>query len=160
MPDVAGALSQIGVARGWVLRGGDGLDEVTTACATRVAEVRQGHPNQLLTISPRDFGLDERPTAAARAASVEDNAAMVRAVLSGQRPRRGARPGGAERRGRSACAHRRWIARLRRPCAARPRRRRGPGKTGSVDSDVAGGAVRRTRHKAQRRAQLPEGAAS
>ena len=89
MPDVAGALSQIGVARGWVLRGGDGLDEVTTACATRVAEVRQGHPNQLLTISPRDFGLDERPTTAARAASVEDNAAMVRGVLSGQAPRRG-----------------------------------------------------------------------
>ncbi len=85
MPDVAGALSRIGVARAWVLRGGDGLDEITTACATSVLEVRPGHPNQLLTISPRDFGLDERPTAAARAAGVEDNAAMVRAVLSGQR---------------------------------------------------------------------------
>lgn len=85
MPDVAGALSQLGVAHGWVLRGGDGLDEITTACSTRVLEVRQGHSIQLQTISPRDFGLDERPTAAARAASVEDNAAMVRGVLSGQR---------------------------------------------------------------------------
>lgn len=85
MSDVAGALSQLGVARAWVLRGGDGLDEITTACATRVLEVRQGHSNQLLTISPRDFGLDECPTDAARAASVEDNAAIVRAVLSGAR---------------------------------------------------------------------------
>jgi len=85
MPDVAGALSQIGVAHAWVLRGGDGLDEITTACATRVLEVSQGHSIHVQTVSPRDFGLDERPTAAARAASVEDNAATVRGVLSGAR---------------------------------------------------------------------------
>ncbi len=85
MPDVAGALSQIGVSHAWVLRGGDGLDEITTACATRVLEVRQDHSVQLQTISPRDFGFDERPTTAARAASVEDNAATVRGVLSGAR---------------------------------------------------------------------------
>ena len=85
MSDVAGALSQIGVARAWVLRGGDGLDEITTAGATRVLEVRAGQFNQVLTVSPRDFGIAESPTAAARASSVEENAAIVRAVLSGQR---------------------------------------------------------------------------
>ena len=40
MADVAGALARIGVPRAWVLRGGDGLDEITTAGATRVLEVR------------------------------------------------------------------------------------------------------------------------
>jgi anthranilate phosphoribosyltransferase len=85
MSDVAGALGLIGVSSAWVLRGGDGLDEVTTASATRVIEVREGHSNQQLTISPRDFGVAESPTAAARAIGVEDNAAMVRAVLSGHR---------------------------------------------------------------------------
>lgn len=85
MSDVAGALSLIGVARAWVLRGGDGLDEITTASTTRVLEVREGSHNELLSVSPPDFGLTTRPTEAARAGSVEENAAMVRAVLSGER---------------------------------------------------------------------------
>jgi anthranilate phosphoribosyltransferase len=85
MSDVAGALGLIGVSRAWVLRGGDGLDEITTARSTRVLEVREGQSNLLLTVSPRDFGIAECPTEAARAGSVEDNAAMVRAVLSGKR---------------------------------------------------------------------------
>jgi anthranilate phosphoribosyltransferase len=85
MADVAGALSLIGVSRAWVLRGGDGLDEITTACATRVLEVREGQHNELLSISPQDFGIAQRPTNAARAGGAEENAATVRAVLSGQR---------------------------------------------------------------------------
>jgi anthranilate phosphoribosyltransferase len=84
MANVAGALARIGVTRAWVLRGGDGLDEVTTACATRVLEVRDGSYTEL-TISPQDFGLTMRPTDAARTGSAEDNAATVRAVLSGER---------------------------------------------------------------------------
>jgi anthranilate phosphoribosyltransferase len=84
MAVVAGALAQIGVSRAWVLRGGDGLDEFTTASATRVLEVQDGKYNEL-TFSPRDFGLSERPTDAARAGSVDENAAAIRAVLSGER---------------------------------------------------------------------------
>ena len=83
MPNVAGALARIGVSRAWVLRGGDGLDEITTACATRVLEVRDGRYTEF-TVSPRDFGIAERPTDAARTGSAEENAATVRAVLSGE----------------------------------------------------------------------------
>lgn len=85
MEDVAGALGLLGVERAWVLRGGDGLDEITTAGATRVLEVREGGAIQPLTLSPQDFGVAECPIEAARAGSVEENAATVRAVLSGQR---------------------------------------------------------------------------
>jgi anthranilate phosphoribosyltransferase len=85
MSDVAGALSLIGVKRGWVLRGGDGLDEITTSGATRVLEVREGRGFEELKISPADFGIAQRPTDGARTSSVEENAAIVRAVLSGQR---------------------------------------------------------------------------
>ena len=86
MSDVAGALGLIGVTRAWVLRGGDGLDEITTARPTRVIEVREGQSIRATQRSPpRDFGVAESPTDAARAGSVEDNAAMMRAVLSGQR---------------------------------------------------------------------------
>lgn len=85
MADVAGALSLIGVKRGWVLRGGDGLDEITTAGNTRVLEVREGCNNELLTVSPADFGIVQQPTDGARANSVEENAAIVRAVLAAER---------------------------------------------------------------------------
>jgi len=63
MSDVAGALSQIGVTRAWVLRGTDGLDEITTAGATQVLEVRAAQVKPLFTVSPQDFGLAATPTA-------------------------------------------------------------------------------------------------
>jgi len=84
MAAVAGALAHIGVSRAWVLRGGDGLDEITTACGTRVLEVRNGRCSEF-TLCARDFGLTERPTDGARAGSVKENAATVRAVLAGDR---------------------------------------------------------------------------
>jgi anthranilate phosphoribosyltransferase len=68
-----------------VLRGDDGLDEITTAGPTRVLEVREGHPIQPLTLTPADFGVKEGPIESARAETVEENAATVRAVLAGQR---------------------------------------------------------------------------
>jgi anthranilate phosphoribosyltransferase len=85
MSDVAGALSQIGVTRAWVLRGTDGLDEITTAGATQILEVHAGLVKPLFTVSPQDFGLAVSPTAGARASSKEDTVAMIRDVLSGQR---------------------------------------------------------------------------
>lgn len=84
MTVVAGALAQIGLSRAWVLRGGDGLDEITTGCATRVLEVL-GDKYNVLTVSPGDFGLKQRPTDAVRAESIEENVVIVRAVLSGVR---------------------------------------------------------------------------
>lgn len=83
MAAVAGALARIGVSRAWVLRGADGLDEITTAGSTRILEVREGSYTEF-TVSPRDFGLPERSTDGARSGSVEENAATVRAVLSGE----------------------------------------------------------------------------
>jgi anthranilate phosphoribosyltransferase len=84
MSDVAGALSQIGVTCAWVLRGTDGLDEITTAAATQVLEVRAAQVKPLFTVSPQDFGLAASPTAAARA-SKEETVSIIRDVLSGQR---------------------------------------------------------------------------
>jgi anthranilate phosphoribosyltransferase len=85
MGDVAGALDLLGTARAWVLRGDDGLDEITTAAPTRILEVREGHPIQPLTLTPHDFGVAECPIDSARAESVEQNASTVRAVLAGER---------------------------------------------------------------------------
>ena len=156
MADVAGALSLIGVSRAWVLRGGDGLDEITTASATRVLEVREGRHNELLSVSPADFGLIQRPTEAARADSVGRQCGdRARRAL---RPRsRGpgsrcvqcrARPRRSQCRRRSARPHRRWIARLCRSRPTRNRRRLRAAQTRSPDCHVARrgfGARRRSR---------------
>ncbi|MDR3765231.1 MAG: anthranilate phosphoribosyltransferase [Acidobacteriota bacterium] len=85
MEGVAGALSLIGVKRGWVLRGGDGLDELTTAGPSRVVEIGEGGHIEHRTLTPEDFGLASEPTAPARASTIEENAATVRAVLGGER---------------------------------------------------------------------------
>jgi anthranilate phosphoribosyltransferase len=86
LPVVAQALGLIGVERAWVLRGSDGLDEITTAGSTQILEVRQGNTLREITLAPQDFGVAESPTDAARAGDIEENAATVRAVLSGDRP--------------------------------------------------------------------------
>jgi len=85
MEAVAGALALIGVKRAWVLRGGDGLDEITTAGPSRVLEVRTGGGIEPLTLSPADFGISPQPTSSARAGTVEENASIVRSVLCGAR---------------------------------------------------------------------------
>jgi anthranilate phosphoribosyltransferase len=85
MATVAGALALIGVKRAWVLRGGDGLDEITTAGPSRVLEVRADGKIESLALSPADFGIAPQPTTAARASTIEENAAIVRGVLSGSR---------------------------------------------------------------------------
>jgi len=82
LPVVAEALKLVGVSRGWVLRGGDGLDEITTACATRVIELQEGAAAKEFSVSPGDFGLTPATTDAVRAGDAAENASVVRAVLS------------------------------------------------------------------------------
>ena len=56
---VAGALARLGMVRGYVVHGFDGLDEVTTTGPTLVFEVQEGQIRQR-TLDPGDFAL---PTA-------------------------------------------------------------------------------------------------
>ena len=81
---VARALAALGTERAWVVHGLDGLDEVTTAARTRVAEARAGGV-ETFEIGPEDFGLSRAALDCARAADAEASAACVRAVLEGRR---------------------------------------------------------------------------
>jgi len=81
---VAKALARLRIRRAWVVRGEDGLDEITLAGKTIVYEVTpQGV--QRLQVAPEDFGLRRAPLELLRGSSAEENAATIRAVLSGER---------------------------------------------------------------------------
>ena len=81
---LARALGALGTERAWVVHGRDGLDEVTVASTTSVAEVAGGEV-RLFDITPRDFGLDSSALEDLRGGDAEANARTIRAILSGDR---------------------------------------------------------------------------
>ena len=81
---LAKALAALGTERAWVVHGEDGLDEITLAGKTLVAEVRQGAVKSF-TISPADFGLKECRLEHLGDGDAEVNAGIIRDVLSNAR---------------------------------------------------------------------------
>lgn len=81
---LASALALLGTERAWVVHGADGLDEVTIADKTFVAEARNNEVRRF-EISPEDFGLERAALDNLRSGDAESNAAIIRAVLSGSR---------------------------------------------------------------------------
>jgi anthranilate phosphoribosyltransferase len=71
------------------VRGSDGLDEITLGGATVVYEADASGVRRM-EITPQDFGLETSPLDELRGGSAEENAAIIKAVLSGTR-RDGAR---------------------------------------------------------------------
>jgi anthranilate phosphoribosyltransferase len=81
---LAQALSELGTERAWVVHGSDGLDEVTIAGTTFVAEAHDGNVGTF-EIAPRDFGLETASIQHLRGGDAEANAQTIRAVLRGAR---------------------------------------------------------------------------
>lgn len=85
---MAEALALLGTQRAIVVCGEDGLDEVTLAGATRVAEVRDGKIREF-TWQPDDFGLATASTTALQVAGPDESAQAIRAIVAGEHgPRR------------------------------------------------------------------------
>ncbi len=81
---VASALALLGTERAWVVHGADGLDEVTIADKTFVAEARHGEVRKF-EIAPEDFGFERVSLDGLSSGDAEVNAGVIRAVLSGER---------------------------------------------------------------------------
>jgi anthranilate phosphoribosyltransferase len=80
---LAQTLVELGTEHAWVVHGGDGLDEITTQEATKVAEARDGEV-RTFTIDPGEFGLVRRGSLEdLRGGSARDNAELIRAVFRG-----------------------------------------------------------------------------
>ncbi len=85
---LAEALSMLGLRRALVVHGLDGLDEVTITGTTRVAEARDGLVRSY-EVEPEEFGVPRALLQEISGGDAAENAAIIRAVLSGEKsPRR------------------------------------------------------------------------
>jgi anthranilate phosphoribosyltransferase len=81
---LAGAVARLGVVRGFVVHGSDGLDEVTTTGPTMVFEIQEGRVKPR-TLEPADFAVRTASLAELKGGDLARNLEIARAVLAGER---------------------------------------------------------------------------
>ncbi len=79
----AQALNQLGVKRAFVVHGHDGMDEITTTDLTRVTELDRGRIKSY-DLNPLDYFEDFAHPRDLAGGDAQENAAITRAVLSGE----------------------------------------------------------------------------
>ncbi len=80
----AQTLDQLGSKRAWVVRGVDGLDEVSPYTTTRVTELDQGTMREL-EVTPEAFGFKRAAPGAADGGTAQENARALLDFLGGKR---------------------------------------------------------------------------
>lgn len=80
---VARVLTSLGVKRGVVVYGRDKLDEISVSAPTAVCELKEGYYNTTV-IQPEDFGLERGTKDEIVGGTPEENAQIVRDILSGK----------------------------------------------------------------------------
>ena len=81
---LARVLVSLGVKRGMVVYGQDKLDEISLSAPTSVCEIRDGWYKSYV-ITPEDFGFDRCTKDGLKGGAPEENAAITRAILSGEK---------------------------------------------------------------------------
>ena len=79
---ISGALAALGLARGFVVNGSDGLDEITTTGPTLVFEIRDGKVERR-TLEPDDFAVQRATPADLNGGDKARNLEIAMAVLGG-----------------------------------------------------------------------------
>ena len=80
---MAATLAEVGITRAFVVHGAGGLDEISLAGETLVAEVREGHIKRY-TVTPEDFGVTRASPEAIRGGSPAENAVILQDIFGGQ----------------------------------------------------------------------------
>jgi anthranilate phosphoribosyltransferase len=83
MDTMAAALAGLGVERAFVVYGAGGLDEISLAGETLVAEVKDDVIHRY-TFTPEDFGVARAPVEALRGGTGVENAALIRRIFGGE----------------------------------------------------------------------------
>ncbi len=80
---VAATLVELNVERAFVVHGAGGLDEVSLAGETMVAEIRGGTVRRF-TVTPEEFGVARAPLEAIRGGTAAENAALIERILENE----------------------------------------------------------------------------
>jgi anthranilate phosphoribosyltransferase len=80
---VAATLAELGAEHAFVVHGAGGLDEISLAGETVVAEVN-GVDVRRFTVTPENFGVSRAPIDAVRGGTALENAVRIRDIFSGQ----------------------------------------------------------------------------
>jgi anthranilate phosphoribosyltransferase len=80
---LARVLAELGTIRAFVVHGADGLDEISTTGDSWAAEVREGVVRTSV-IRPEDFGVPRATITDLRGGDREENAEIIRRILSGE----------------------------------------------------------------------------
>ena len=83
VPLMAEVLKTLGSRHVMVVHSDDGLDEISLASPTLVAELKDGEITQY-TITPEELGIERQSLATLKANSAEDSLRLVKAALSGE----------------------------------------------------------------------------
>ncbi len=81
---MAEVLGRLGSERAFVVHGEDGLDEVTTTAKTKVSELKGGKVNTYY-VTPEIFGVSKAGIEDIKGGTVQQNAEMIKKVLSGDK---------------------------------------------------------------------------
>ena len=80
----ANALNNLGCQHAFIVRGDDGLDDITTTTTTRVSELRNGTV-ETYTLDPTTFGIPRAEPEALLGGAPEENAEIVVNLLNGEK---------------------------------------------------------------------------
>jgi anthranilate phosphoribosyltransferase len=80
---MAATLVELDVTRAFVIHGAGGLDEISLAGETLVAEVHAGEVRRY-AVTPEDFGVAPSPIEAIRGGSPAENAAILQSIFAGE----------------------------------------------------------------------------
>jgi len=80
---MAATLAELGVDHAFVVHGAGGLDEISLAGPTVIAEVRGGKIRRF-TITPEEFGVARAPVEALLGGTANENATIIRGIFEGQ----------------------------------------------------------------------------
>lgn len=83
VPLMAEVLRQLGSRHVMVVHAEDGLDEISLAAPTQVAELKDGEIRRY-TVAPEDFGIERQALAPLKVVSAEDSLRLVREALVGE----------------------------------------------------------------------------
>ncbi len=81
---LAQVLINLGIKRGMVVYGQDKLDEISLSAPTTVCEIKDGW-YKMYTITPEQFGLERCTKDDLKGGSPQENAEILKAVLSGEK---------------------------------------------------------------------------